>query len=210
MIRLADIGGDKQVPYLAPGPESNPFLGVRGSGSPARHRDLLVTQIRAISGRGRDADVVPHVMAPMVATIEDVDLFHGLVGEAQPLARRSGARSIVTGIMVEMPAAALLAPELAPRVDFFSIGTNDLTQYVMAADRTNRDTGRRQDALHPACPARRRARGARRGCRRDSRRGLRRGWPATRPGRWSSSASASTSSRPKRARSTRSAHTSRS
>ncbi|HYN48488.1 MAG TPA: putative PEP-binding protein, partial [Candidatus Nanopelagicales bacterium] len=99
------------------------------------------------------AGVVPHVMAPMVATLEDVDLLDTLRDEARAAVIAAGhpcAAEMVTGIMVEVPAAALLAPELARRVAFFSIGTNDLTQYLMAADRGNAALGRFQDALHPA------------------------------------------------------------
>jgi phosphoenolpyruvate-protein kinase (PTS system EI component) len=92
-------------------------------------------------------------MAPMVATLEDVDLLDALRDEARAAVVAAGhpcAEGMVTGIMVEVPAAALLAPELARRVSFFSIGTNDLTQYLMAADRGNAALARFQDALHPA------------------------------------------------------------
>ncbi len=153
VVRLADIGGDKGIPYLGLPTEANPFLGVRAIrlayGDPA----LLRTQLRAIWRAGGLAGVVPHVMAPMVATLDDVDLLDALRDEAREEVRAAGqpcAEAMLTGIMVEVPAAALLAPELARRVAFFSIGTNDLTQYVMAADRGNATLGRFQDALHPA------------------------------------------------------------
>jgi phosphocarrier protein FPr len=153
VIRLADIGGDKEIPYLGLPAEANPFLGVRAIRLAYRERELLLTQLRAIWRAGGQAGVVPHVMAPMVATLEDVDLLDGLRDEARAAVVAAGhpcAGAMVTGIMVEVPAAALLAPELARRVAFFSIGTNDLTQYLMAADRGNAILARFQDALHPA------------------------------------------------------------
>ena len=153
VVRLADIGGDKGIPYLRLPPEANPFLGVRAIRLAYGDPDLLRTQLRAIWRAGGQAGVEPHVMAPMVATLEDVDLLEALRDEARAAVVAAGqpcAERMVTGIMVEVPAAALLAPELARRVAFFSIGTNDLTQYVMAADRGNAALGRLQDALHPA------------------------------------------------------------
>jgi phosphoenolpyruvate-protein kinase (PTS system EI component) len=153
VVRLADIGGDKGIPYLGLPAEANPFLGVRALRLAYRDRELLGTQLRAIWRAGGLAGVVPHVMAPMVATLEDVDLLDALREEARAAVVEAGhpcAERMVTGIMVEIPAAALLAPELARRVAFFSIGTNDLTQYLMAADRGNAALARFQDALHPA------------------------------------------------------------
>jgi phosphoenolpyruvate-protein phosphotransferase len=153
VVRLADIGGDKGIPYLGLAPEANPFLGVRAIRLAYGDRDLLLTQLRAIWRAGGLAGVEPHVMAPMVATLDDVDLLEALRDEARAAVVAAGqpcAERMVTGIMVEVPAAALLARELARRVAFFSVGTNDLTQYVMAADRGNAALGRLQDALHPA------------------------------------------------------------
>ncbi|MFH1475289.1 MAG: phosphoenolpyruvate--protein phosphotransferase [Chloroflexota bacterium] len=153
VVRLADIGGDKGIPYLGLPGEANPFLGVRAIRLAYRDPGLLLTQLRAIWRAGGLAGVVPHVMAPMVATLEDVDLLDALRDEARAVVVAAGhacAERMVTGIMVEIPAAALLAPELARRVAFFSIGTNDLTQYLMAADRGNAALDRFQDALHPA------------------------------------------------------------
>jgi multiphosphoryl transfer protein len=153
VVRLADIGGDKAIPYLGLPPEANPFLGVRAIRLAYGDPELLRTQLRAIWRAGGLAGVRPHVMAPMVATLDDVDLLESLRDEARAAVLAAGqpcAEAMVTGIMVEIPAAALLAPELARRVAFFSIGTNDLTQYLMAADRGNATLGRFQDALHPA------------------------------------------------------------
>ncbi len=153
VVRLADIGGDKGIPYLGLPVEANPFLGVRAIRLAYRDPQLLRTQLQAIWRAGGLAGVVPHVMAPMIATLEDVDLLDALRDEARAAVLAAGhpcAAAMVTGIMVEIPAAALLAPELARRVAFFSIGTNDLTQYLMAADRGNATLARFQDALHPA------------------------------------------------------------
>ncbi len=153
VVRLADIGGDKGIPYLGLPAEANPFLGVRAIRLAYADPELLRTQLRAIWRAGGLAGVIPHVMAPMVATLGDVDLLETLRDEARAAVLAAGqpcAGAMKTGIMVEVPSAALLAPELARRVAFFSIGTNDLTQYLMAADRGNATLGRFQDALHPA------------------------------------------------------------
>ncbi|HSL97531.1 MAG TPA: phosphoenolpyruvate--protein phosphotransferase [Candidatus Deferrimicrobiaceae bacterium] len=153
VIRLLDIGGDKPVPYMHLEPEANPFLGMRGLRLAESNRELQLTQIRAIARAGAGAASTPRVMAPMVATIEDVELLHGLIEEAlADLDARAIARAsrLEVGIMVEVPSAALMAAELARRVDFFSIGSNDLTQYVLAMDRTHPGFAAAADAIHPA------------------------------------------------------------
>lgn len=149
VVRLLDIGGDKQLPYLHLGPEANPFLGVRGLRLCYEDRTLVRTQIRAIARAGAETGVVPHVMAPMVTTLEDLRLLREIVDEALAEVGPPAPR-LVVGIMVEVPSAALLAPELAAESDFFSIGSNDLTQYVLAMDRTNARLAAAADGLHPA------------------------------------------------------------
>ena len=153
VVRLADIGGDKSIPYLGRPEEPNPFLGVRAIRLARDSRELLVTQLRAIWRAAGAAGVTPHVMAAMVATIGDVRLLLELRDEARDAVAASGAacpERMVTGVMIEVPSAAILAPELARLVDFFSIGTNALTQYVLAADRSDPSLAGLQDALHPA------------------------------------------------------------
>ncbi len=153
VIRLIDIGGDKPLPYLHLEAEANPFLGMRGLRLAQDNRALQLEQIRAIARAGAGARSVPRLMAPMVALVEDVELLRGLVAEAEAdLDARGVARSarLEVGIMVEVPSAALMAAELARRVDFFSIGSNDLTQYVLAMDRTHPGFAAAADALHPS------------------------------------------------------------
>ncbi|MEO8208100.1 MAG: putative PEP-binding protein, partial [Chloroflexota bacterium] len=147
------IGGDKEIPYLHLAHEANPFLGIRGLRLALDHRELLVTQLRAIARAGAVANVRPRVMAPMVTTVEDVAMLHALADEAQVSLGVQGTSSdagFELGIMVEVPSSALCARELAGDVAFLSIGSNDLTQYVMAIDRTHARLAPFANALHPA------------------------------------------------------------
>lgn len=153
VFRLIDVGGDKPLPYLRLAPEPNPFLGVRGIRLVHEHRGLVLAQVRAIARAGAEARSMPRIMAPMVATVEDVEMVRAMLEEALAGLDRDGlarARHVELGIMIEVPSAALMAAELARRVDFFSIGSNDLTQYVLAMDRTHPELAAAADALHPA------------------------------------------------------------
>jgi phosphoenolpyruvate-protein phosphotransferase len=145
VVRTLDIGGDKEVAYLELPEEENPFLGVRGLRLCLQMPELFDDQLDALvqlSGDGR-----LRVMFPMVSSVADLDA--GLARVADRAAR-AGSPPPATGIMIETPASALLAKHLAPRCAFFSVGTNDLTQYVAAADRGLGALGAYQDPAQPA------------------------------------------------------------
>lgn len=145
-IRTMDVGADKPMAALPRPTEANPALGVRGLRLGLERPELLDAQLRAIVRLARESPV--RVMFPMVATRAEVEAAWVRL-EAVGVARENG-RPLEVGIMVEVPAAALCAPLLAPLVDFMSIGTNDLSQYTMAADRGNAGVGRLADPFHPA------------------------------------------------------------
>jgi phosphoenolpyruvate-protein phosphotransferase len=150
IIRTLDIGGDKPLPYLPLHKEENPFLGQRGIRLCLAMPDMFKIQLRAILRAADGYDI--KIMFPMVAHIDELRAAKVLLQEAHAeLDTRNvpyGEPDI--GIMIEIPAAALTADILAKEVDFFSIGTNDLTQYTLAADRTNALVQDIADALHPA------------------------------------------------------------
>lgn len=144
-IRTLDAGGDKPIAYVHQAAEENPALGVRGIRLGLAHPDLLEAQLRALSQLDHPQPV--QVMLPMVSSIREVEL----VKEALARLGRSGATaSLKLGVMIETPAAALIAERLAETVDFFSIGTNDLTQYTLCMDRGEPALAKHFDALHPA------------------------------------------------------------
>ncbi len=145
IIRTLDIGGDKAVPYLALPAEDNPFLGVRGIRLCLRWPDLFRTQLRAIYRAALTGPV--KIMFPMIATLEELREAKEI---AEAVRQEVGAPPVEIGIMVEVPSTVLMAHEFAQEVDFFSIGTNDLTQYTLAIDRLHPALARHVDGLHPA------------------------------------------------------------
>lgn len=151
IIRTLDAGGDKSIPYLNVEQESNPFLGWRAIRLCLVQPELFKTQLRAILRVAAEYPV--KVMFPMIATLDELRRAKSLLEEAkQELITRkeSYAEKVATGIMVEIPSVAQLADLFAHEVDFFSVGTNDLTQYTFAADRTNPKVAALGDACHPA------------------------------------------------------------
>ena len=143
--RTLDIGGDKQVDYLSLPVEENPFLGVRGIRLSLQIEELYRSQIESIL-TSRDAHRVK-IMFPMISTIEDFIKSKSIIEE---IAEHLGKKVPEVGIMIETPSSTILLEDFAQHVDFFSIGTNDLTQYIMAADRGNPNLIEYQDSLHPA------------------------------------------------------------
>ncbi len=152
LLRTLDVGADKPVPYLAQPREDNPFLGVRGIRLGLAMPEVLGTQLRAILRAAAHHPI--RLMFPMVASVRELR-------EAREALEKAGAdvaaaghppprEDLEVGVMIEVPAAALIAGALAPLADFFSIGTNDLTQYTLAADRGNARVAELADAMHPA------------------------------------------------------------
>jgi phosphocarrier protein FPr len=146
VIRTLDVGGDKPLPYMPMAPEENPFLGERGIRIGLDRPEVLRTQARAIL-RAADAGAKISVMFPMIATIEDFRRAKAIFEEER---EALGAEPVPVGIMVEVPSVAVMAAQFAAEVDFFSVGTNDLTQYTLAMDRGHPKLAPQVDGLNPA------------------------------------------------------------
>lgn len=146
-LRTLDVGGDKPLPYASQPPEANPFLGMRGIRLALAQGELLDDQLRAIVTVAHETPV--SVMFPMVSMVDELTQVQHRLDEAIKDVGRGRPADLQVGIMVEVPAAALKAHVFAPHVDFFSIGTNDLTQYALAAERGNAAVAALGDALDP-------------------------------------------------------------
>lgn len=147
IIRTLDVGGDKDIPYLHLEPEDNPFLGCRAVRYCLRNPDTFRTQLTALMKTGAESSGQLWVMLPMVATVAEFKEVRAL---AEDIAQQTGLPLPKLGTMIETPAAMLMADVLAKYCDFFSIGTNDLIQYLMAADRGNPNVAYLYQACDPA------------------------------------------------------------
>jgi len=149
-MRTLDIGGDKVLPYF-PVEEENPYLGWRGIRVTLDHPDVFLLQVRAMMRANEDLNNL-RIMLPMITTLSEVDEAVYLINQAYTELLEEGCviEKPELGVMIEVPAAAYQARELAKRVDFLSVGSNDLTQYLLAVDRNNARVAGLYDSLHPA------------------------------------------------------------
>ncbi len=153
IIRILDVGGDKEIPSLSMTKETNPFLGLRGSRfiSDMKLRNIILIQIKAALKASSFGKL--KLMFPMVSTVDEIIDLKSMVDDCKLQVEKDGFKvsdSLEVGVMVEVPSIAICVDRFAPYFDFFSIGTNDLTQYVLASDRTNETVAYIYDQYHPA------------------------------------------------------------
>jgi phosphotransferase system enzyme I (PtsI) len=154
IIRTMDIGGDKSVDYLNIAKEENPFLGYRALRICLERDDLFLTQLRAILRAAVHGQAL--VMFPMVCSLDELRAAKAKVEQAKEQLKLRGetfAADIKVGIMIEIPSAAVIADVLIQEADFFSIGSNDLTQYTLAVDRMNEKISYLYNSFPPPCCA---------------------------------------------------------
>lgn len=147
VVRTLDVGGDKPLPYLPLPREDNPFLGLRGIRVSLDQPAMFRTQLRAILRTAPLAKL--HIMFPMIATLEELREAKAILAE-EVAAMAIDASQIQVGVMIEVPSAAVMAEQFAREADFFSIGSNDLTQYTLAMDRGHPKLAKKADGLNPA------------------------------------------------------------
>ncbi len=155
VARTLDAGADKPMPalqpYLSATKEANPALGVRGVRIHLAHPELLEQQFKALIRAARDVQVELHIMIPMLTTVEELQAVRAIFERVSTALNVTGAiNQIPLGIMVEVPASVIMAPELAKLADFFSIGANDLLQYTLASDRTNTELTTLYNPMQPS------------------------------------------------------------